>query len=190
MRSMVAHDGPATAPLGCRSAGGSAPPIGLKRPAMSCSAQSGHSWVREPMEDGLQYHKVVSYSPSSGKYWPGNPTGFSLTPKPMGFFRQLGFQFDPRFTDDQAACMPGFIGAHIVRCSRCAIPFEAGWASRAANNSLTLYQANMSATRSAHRLDRLGMDGSRYVAQRREDWYGAGAGMDQTARRHSISHRL
>jgi hypothetical protein len=72
----------------------------------------------------------------------------------MEFFRQLGFQFDPRFTDDQAACMPGFIGAHIVRCPRCAIPFEAGWASRAANNSLTLYQANMSATRSAHRLDK------------------------------------
>src|SRR6266540_2112817 len=42
---------PATASLGCRSAGGNAPPIGLKRPAMSCSAQSGHSWVREPMED-------------------------------------------------------------------------------------------------------------------------------------------
>jgi len=42
---------PATASLGCRSAGGNAPPIGLKRPAMSCSAQSGHSWVRETMED-------------------------------------------------------------------------------------------------------------------------------------------
>ena len=42
---------PATTSLGCRSAGGNAPPIGLKRPAMSCSAQSGHSWVREPMED-------------------------------------------------------------------------------------------------------------------------------------------
>jgi hypothetical protein len=23
----------------------------LKRPAMSCSARSGHSWVREPLED-------------------------------------------------------------------------------------------------------------------------------------------
>src|SRR6266508_3462293 len=42
---------PATASLGCRSAGGNAPPIGLKRPAMSCSAQWGHSLVREPMED-------------------------------------------------------------------------------------------------------------------------------------------
>jgi integrase len=35
---------PATTSLGCRSAGGNAPPIGLKRPAMSGSAQSGHSW--------------------------------------------------------------------------------------------------------------------------------------------------
>jgi hypothetical protein len=42
---------PATASLGSRSAGANAPPIGLKRTAMSCSAQSGHSWVREPMED-------------------------------------------------------------------------------------------------------------------------------------------
>ena len=24
--------------------------------------------------------------------------------RPMGFFRRLGFQFDPRFIDDQAAC--------------------------------------------------------------------------------------
>src|SRR6266511_652713 len=57
MRSTVAERRPpatrppATASLGCRSAGGNAPPIGLKRPAMSCSAQSGHSWVREPTED-------------------------------------------------------------------------------------------------------------------------------------------
>jgi hypothetical protein len=57
-----ANHAASTASLGCRSAGGHAPPVGLKRPAMSRSAQSGHSWLREPMDGGRSVRRLFLHS--------------------------------------------------------------------------------------------------------------------------------